>query len=575
MKQSDIEQLKRIGYTEEEIRVALGEVSKIDLYPQEKEALGEKRDDRTVYVTPQNGEEQKTSSIMMGYNKQGIALENGSYVSFEEVSAALKSALSSDGSNVKYACKRTGKKVDSSRLIEEIFNEAVKQNSTIKLTEDEAMQNQHSAAVSLVEHSKGVTHNKGVMMLGNEPVKLPNGEYILAGELQRALADYVKLTPTVIEKEPEQKNKKYRVIDRIKKKLRILPVIIALTGTLLSGFKMMPTYTNQTVLDSRVAAAVEVTSREDKTDEQILEEAIEKVGTITTGSKIDMQEGIKYHESSDYKYGGANKQAEFGGKFREAGEYNVDYISILNNGHIEQVKYNEGESLGQNLKETADRLGVSISDLESYIHVGGPVSGWVSTDDLVKFQAGQIKQSENAFIENKLKGQTDNFNGNTISINDNGEEVTLQVVDENGKELKSGSLITGSNGETYRLDSLDTKEITTTKVEQVETGSHLTWSIHNINAETALLAAAASIVASKIASKKEKKMVTLTEEQIEEKVEMAKSRFTNNSEFEKAATKLVNKNIKPEKVENANLKSALINQQITVEDIENLGGPQL
>ena len=575
MKQSDIEQLKRIGYTEEEIRVALGEVSKIDLYPQEKEALGEKRDDRTVYVTPQNGEEQKTSSIMMGYNKQGIALENGSYVSFEEVSAALKSALSSDGSNVKYACKRTGKKVDSSRLIEEIFNEAVKQNSTIKLTEDEAMQNQHSAAVSLVEHSKGVTHNKGVMMLGNEPVKLPNGEYILAGELQRALADYVKLTPTVIEKEPEQKNKKYRVIDRIKKKLRILPVIIALTGTLLSGFKMMPTYTNQTVLDSRVAAAVEVTSREDKTDEQILEEAIEKVGTITTGSKIDMGEGIEYHESSDYKYGGANKQAEFGGKFREAGEYNVDYISILNNGHIEQVKYNEGESLGQNLKETADRLGVSISDLESYIHVGGPVSGWVSTDDLVKFQAGQIKQSENAFIENKLKGQTDNFNGNTISINDNGEEVTLQVVDENGKELKSGSLITGSNGETYRLDSLDTKEITTTKVEQVETGSHLTWSIHNINAETALLAAAASIVASKIASKKEKKMVTLTEEQIEEKVEMAKSRFTNNSEFEKAATKLVNKNIKPEKVENANLKSALINQQITVEDIENLGGPQL
>lgn len=575
MKQSDIEQLKRIGYTEEEIRVALGEVSKIELYPQEKEALGEKRDDRTVYVTPQNGEEQKTSSIMMGYNRQGISLENGSYVSFEEVSAALRSALSSDGPNVKYACKRTGKKVDSSRLIEEIFNEAVKQNSTIKLTEDEVMQNQHSAAVSLVEHSKGVTHNKGVMMLGNEPVKLPNGEYILAGELQRALGDYVKLTPTVIEKEPEQKNKKYRVIDRIKKKLRILPVIIALTATLLSGFKMMPTYTNQTVLDSRVAAAVEVTSREEKTDEQILEDAIEKVGTITTGSKIDMGEGIDYHESSDYKYGGANKHAEFGGKIREAGEYNVDYISILNNGHIEQVKYNEGESLGQNLKETADRLGVSISDLESYIHVGGPVSGWVSTDDLVKFQAGQIKQSENAFIENKLKGQTDNFNGNTISINDNGEEVTLQVVDENGKELKSGSLITGSNGETYRLDSLDTKEITTTKVEQVETGSHLTWSIHNINAETALLAAAASIVASKLASKKEKKMVTLTEEQIEEKVEMAKSRFTNNSEFEKAANKLVNKNIKPEKVENANLKSALIGQQITVEDIENLGGPQL
>ena len=125
MKQSDIEQLKRIGYTEEEIRVALGEVSKIDLYPQEKEALGEKRDDRTVYVTPQNGEEQKTSSIMMGYNKQGIALENGSYVSFEEVSAALKSALSSDGSNVKYACKSYRSIHDNLRKKVPDFSEAV------------------------------------------------------------------------------------------------------------------------------------------------------------------------------------------------------------------------------------------------------------------------------------------------------------------------------------------------------------------------------------------------------------------------------------------------------------------
>lgn len=75
MKQSDIEKLIKQGYSIEEIRVALNGLSTIALSSQEKEALGEGRDDRTVYVTPQNGEEKKTSSIMMGYNKQGIELE--------------------------------------------------------------------------------------------------------------------------------------------------------------------------------------------------------------------------------------------------------------------------------------------------------------------------------------------------------------------------------------------------------------------------------------------------------------------------------------------------------------------
>lgn len=125
MKQSDIEKLIKQGYSIEEIRVALNGLSTIALSPQEKKALGEGRDDRTVYVTPQNGEEKKTSSIMMGYNKQGIELENGEYVNFDEVSEAINKELQADEPNIVYVSKKTGKKIAKPEVIEELFKDVI------------------------------------------------------------------------------------------------------------------------------------------------------------------------------------------------------------------------------------------------------------------------------------------------------------------------------------------------------------------------------------------------------------------------------------------------------------------
>ena len=588
MKQSDIEKLIKQGYSIEEIRVALNGLSTIALSPQEKEALGEGRDDRTVYVTPQNGEEKKTSSIMMGYNKQGIELENGEYVNFDEVSEAINKELQTDEPNIVYVSKKTGKKIAKPEVIEELFKDVIAVSNGLKISEDNSIQNQNTARIAIEEYAKNKEHNKGVMMFGNEGIELPNGDYVLISEIESGLENYVRMTPSeIIEiedptkgqdtKQKPKKEEKYRVIDRIKKKMTIIPIIIAIAGTLATGFKMEPTFTTEVVQNDRTETIYMVDELHEKSEQELIEEAVERIQDIKTGDKIQTEEGLEYHESSTYKYGGANKSAEFGGKYREAGEYNVEYISILHDGKRVQVKYNEGESLGENLKETADRLGVSISDLESYLHIGGPVSGWVSTDDLVKFQVDKSLEDKNVILETSknIKVENKDFNGSTISINENGTNVDLKVVDENGNLLNPGSIVTGSNGVKYRIQDYNLEQKLDKEEKQIQTGEHLTWSIHNISSEVALLSAAASLIATKLSKRNDKKMVTLTESKINELVGNARQKFEHESEFQKAVDSLVSKRIKPEIAEKANLKDALIDKQITVEDIENLGGPQL
>lgn len=135
--------------------------------------------------------------------------------------------------------------------------------------------------------------------------------------------------------------------------------------------------------------------------------------------------------------------------------------------------------------------------------------------------------------------------------------------------------MTGSNGVKYRIQDYNLEQKLDKEEKQIQTGEHLTWSIHNISSEVALLSAAASLIATKLSKRNDKKMVTLTESKINELVGNARQKFEHESEFQKAVDSLVSKRIKPEIAEKANLKDALIDKQITVEDIENLGGPQL
>ena len=69
--ENEYERLKKLGYTEEQIEVVLGPISKLELNDSH---MGPGRQDKSVNVTDSNGNTMRTGNIMLGHNKEGIPL---------------------------------------------------------------------------------------------------------------------------------------------------------------------------------------------------------------------------------------------------------------------------------------------------------------------------------------------------------------------------------------------------------------------------------------------------------------------------------------------------------------------
>lgn len=591
MKQSDIDVLRKKGYTEEEIQVALNTLSKISVSPQDSQALGLNRDDRSIVVTANDGKAKKTSSIMMGYNKDGIRLENGDYVSTLEFEQALQKEFESDSKDVIYVCKKTDKKVDKSNLIEEILKKATMEKNNLRLRETNAIKNQDIVEIKIEDNKGKKEFNKGILMLGNSQILLPSGDYVLGSEIIRAINDYVKMvpdqdifaidSPMSSQKYPVQSDdviyskeeEKYEVIKRITKKMSVIPIIIALLSTLLSGLKIENKYDYVTMYNQTSKVVYDIDTLVEKNSQEIVDEVIKQTGDIKIGDKIEVQDGLAYHSSSDFKYGGSNRAGVFG-QNNPLGEYNVDYISIVYNKKIVKLKYDKSQSLEQNLNLVAQHLGVDVNELESYIHLGGPISGWVDVDDIIKSRINHTMKDRRVLLDEKenFVGVEQNFNDTTVTINDSGEDVILKIVDENGNVLSKGSVITGSNGEKYRLQDINIEECLTAVEQKIPAGRNLSWSIHNMSKEYALASIAAATTLGLLTRKKEKEMINMTGNQIDELVSAAKNKFDNESEFISALKTITNKKVDQTKLIDEYLKNELISQNVTVEDVNNLGG---
>ena len=160
----------------------------------------------------------------------------------------------------------------------------------------------------------------------------------------------------------------------------------------------------------------------------------------------------------------------------------------------------------------------------------------------------------------------------SITIKDGEEEVSLKVVDDEGNLLSNGEIVTGSNGKKYRLQNISLESNLKTTEKDVYAGKHLTWSIHNVSKEFALLSAAAATMFTLLSNRERKEMVTMTSSQIDYLVRTAREKFENESEFQRAVTTITNKSIDEELTASETLKHDLISQNITVEDINSLGG---
>ena len=625
MNENEYEQLKQQGYTEEEIELMLDGVSRMTISSQ---PLGPERDDRAVTVTDSAGVSRKTSSVMMGYNKQGIQLENGDYVSWEEAEQVLSTTLQSVEKDVVYVCKKTGKVVEPAQIVEAIFEETMKQSYFTQSPTDK-ITNQDASQVAL--HADGQTYPKGVEMLGNDKLQLPSGEYVSKVEIERALQEFVVLKepeivplipivskidpiqpyipvgseltqeteskgmPPLIPTVPEQvanntiepsKTEKHRVIESIKQAISVIPMLVAIAVEVLAGFGQKDVIDIQELIReaqnlSYKTSQVKSIDTQYETAEEVAKRNYEG---ITTGDTIYVDSAIPYYESSDYQYGGANRMGVVGTDLGY-GDYELEGFSILDDGQIRKVEFKPGESLYSTMNAVSQDIGKTIEELEPMVHmvkVGETDAGWISADSLVSSEdkTPQIKDVNVVLNpEATYKGTIEDFQGDTITINNGKEDVTLKVKKDDGTFIGDGDIVIGSDGAQYQMTDLNVEQTDIIDIEEVKTGTKLNWSFKNITLEEHLAAAGIALVGTAASIRRKKEMIEMTDDEINALIEetrkdfqKSKGEYEGYSEFKKATETLVGKQLIPPMTPQSTLREELIDQNITVEDIRNLSG---
>ena len=554
---NEYERLKEMGYTEEEIKVMADELSRIVL---STDPMGPGRDDRRTDVEDSKGNGMRSSSIFLGYNKEGIQLDNGVYVSFDELGEAILEAVQVDGDDTVCVCKRTGARVEPPEMLDEVFKAAIAKASSIKLSEDSKITNQDSATISVREPGKADAISRGILMLGNKGIQLPNGEYVHLDEITKAIQDYVVMhkpeeeippivppifipddddkdkgkgegegdEPTRITPEDPDKDETFRVVKREKMKWSIIPIIVVVVSTILAMIGNQTTITTQDIVQKFIESPTAVTQVVEEYDYETPEEVAERVLSDTIGESVYVDEGIEYHESSDYDSGGANRTGTFGEGIRESGEYDLEGVSVIHDGEIVEVSFEEGETIYEAVERAAQELGVSVEDLTIRVHIGGPVSGWVDFDDLVandvwEPQVTSVSLTDGETYRDTLEGEI----GDTISITkDDGTVVEIPTRDTDGNLLDAGTMVVGSDGETYRIDELSQVEEERVVGQDVQTSKHWTFGFNNISKEEALAIAGLGAMSLLLfGPRKRREMIDLTQGQIDDLVESAADRL--------------------------------------------------
>ena len=452
-------ELEEKGYSTEEIKLILDKYHFVETF---ESPMGTDRQDLGVKAHDVDGHEKRISSIMLGYNDEKIVLPNGELVQLDELQEALIQSLTLTDEDKVFICKKTGKIVSVDDIVAAVI-EKTKEAGAIIYSESDTNLNQEIRTVEIRGAGKQGTKKAGLAMLGNGKIELPCGEYVSIDEMIKALNEYVIATPIipippvqpVQPEKPEDsikpKEEKYFVTVRRKAIIPILGVVLSIITSITSfGIEI----DEQKVLDFlvNVIGTEQVVETEEDVNKRVF-------GEFVVGEKEYMSEGVPYYESSDHAYGGKNNSGVFGSQIRGSGDYELDRVSILYNGKIEEVSVEKGKDLYSILEETSKKLGVGIEDLEVSLHFGNAVSGWVDIKDLIDDTEYIPKVvSEKQIVLETYEG-TQDFNGRLNFVTKEGKTVELSVLDENGDEVNNGSIVRGSDGRYYEISKLNIRNI--------------------------------------------------------------------------------------------------------------------
>ena len=633
--ETDYERLKKQGYTEEEINVALDNMTHVDVT---SAPLGPGRQDKGTSVTNSEGVQSRTSNVMLGYNKRNIQLPNGQYVSLDEVIEALNKCVRENSENKVIIFRKTGKRVDVSDLSAGV-RECLSQGPGFNVKGQTPKMNYPA-------HEYVIKGDQAKRVLMGKKVQLDNGEYVLLEDLYKAVADYVYMvepekepvlpipptptpgvtpgptpnpTPSPVTPEPapdpvtpgpvnpepapspvtpgptpspvtpgavapepspvtpgmvapgpvnpspvnpgdtppnggtdtgtdettvEEEEEKTEEVVVVKKKRKgkaiagvILAVGLAIT-TFLVGLGLDPIYAEQINTAFQNNADYTITEMSEQQIFETAEEAVERaMSDLNTGDRVQVPEGVRYDHESDRA---TDIHGTFGQGLRQAGEYTLEYVSILDEktGNIAKVELDENQNLGDIINETMQDKGLSFEDLKVRVHIGGPVSGWVDCEDILSVDELTPQVVETFFqSEQTYDGAVENFTDSITFDGANGP-VTIKVTNADGSLVAPGTMVQGSDGESYRVDDLTPTQMEINTSTMVQTGTKLAWHLSNIPHNLGIMLAgilvslAASLGANALLAKMHK-------EEVEEAVqEFKQSGSELNPKFDEVITRV-------------------------------------
>lgn len=634
---------------------------------------------RAVFAVDKNYNYQRLRNIP-GDDLEVTKLPYGEFVSIKDFKEALERELSYDSSDTIYVAWKTGKTFSKNALIKDIIKTVLASSVYLKANYGITKQNTFFEELTMIDTTgeKTIKTDLGRFPIDRKKVKIGDGKYVSAFEIEKALTNYVKMDKrkrdigsigtisqgigesdeldhdddkikgkigdgiTTIpgdgevpkkndpikggvpprtanpkgggnnptgggnpqnDEEPigddtkrgEDSQTQDEIYDVILRKgrvphrlLKLLSSLLLIIFLLLSGLDITDEKVQEKYTEFKKTASYSVSELEE-IERYIMESDDEVVKRIMSNIIVDhpayVEPGVTYHESSDYDRGGKNATGTFGKGIRPSGEYNVDSISIiLPSGEIIDT-WETDTNLDKYLETVSKTYNIPVEELTVRIHLGSPVAGWVDFEDIGSKEEKEpkVKQTKIELEEQeKISGIQNDFDGETITFENDGKEVTIKIVDENGNLLPYGSVVTGSDGVQYKVTNLTVVELATEATKDVGTKKSLKWSIHNIELEEALgaLALAGLVAALGYALRKnETEMATLSEEEINYLVKSAERRYASTSEFSEAVETLTGRKINPDieselGIAAQTLKDSLIDHEITIENVGNMGGPK-
>lgn len=425
-----------------------------------------RRVDKKVVVVNDDKRKQ-ISSILMGHNKNGIVLGDGTYVNVDEIEAALEESLRSQETGT-YIVSKKGNVTSIKELVEIIVQAAINRSGAIDIKGQNPKVTNQDARNWDVISTDGRRVPKGVAFLGNGVIQLPNGLYVSLDEIQIALKEYmfahkIKVSSTKIKSiAPTPTKEKEIMVGIVRKKkskayLGLLPLILLLASCKINATPAMKDMNYEVITEEIVDPGGLDISIEKQT-------IIDILNNINMGDKLEVKDGQEFHTNSLHTNTSKTMGKEFDKEGKKAGQYKISGIAIIKDGKL--ISYIEDfygkdntTNLGEYVLKVITEKGLSPEEIEIQFCLGTypdrTALGWISaeellgTENLIKI----VTTYKEPIIDTKnITGLIENFTGDTITLEDGS---TIVIVDKDGNLLKKGDKVTSSTGQEYTIETLE------------------------------------------------------------------------------------------------------------------------